>query len=288
MKKSYLVVSIALAFSTILSGCNEAQIAQYAKQNDIVLTPDQVESIANANQQNGNAYGKNKGNNIPVVKIGEGNKAVTVPADVAASALKGADGAQGPKGDPGVPGPQGEMGPQGPQGEKGDKGDQGIQGEKGDTGRGIERLEINDEGHLIAHYTDGDTQDVGAINNAPDPETPEWEKVGYELEALPSLVYSGNDDDIDWSFDYEISELSVKLVEVNDRNPSQKYHYRTHCKITITNFVRHSLAPQGNIRIDDSRLIPFSDLILQNGEYSFDLDSNSAVPYVSITGIYFI
>ena len=54
------------------------------------------------------------------------------------------NGATGPQG------PQGIQGPQGPQGEKGDRGDSGIEA----ATDGMYTLYVNEDGHLIAQYTD--------------------------------------------------------------------------------------------------------------------------------------
>ena len=116
--------------------------------------------------------------------------------------VTGADGAQGPKGDKGDTGAagkdgkngaDGKDGEQGPKGDKGDKGDtgaagkngkngvdgkngeQGPKGDKGDTGaagkngvdgkngRGVKSFEVNDEGHLMVTYSDGETVDLGKV-----------------------------------------------------------------------------------------------------------------------------
>ncbi len=78
----------------------------------------------------------------------------------------GAQGPQGEKGETGAQGPQGEKGEtgaQGPQGEKGDPGKDGKDGENGKDGLGIQSLEIDENGHLIATMTDGSKIDLGKI-----------------------------------------------------------------------------------------------------------------------------
>ncbi len=90
----------------------------------------------------------------------------------------GKDGQQGPKGDTGAQGPAGKDGQQGPkgdtgaQGPKGDKGDTGAQGPAGKNGkdgadgtdgRGVKSFVVNDEGHLIVTYSDGETADLGKV-----------------------------------------------------------------------------------------------------------------------------
>ena len=94
---------------------------------------------------------------------------------------KGDTGAQGPKGDKGdtgAQGPAGKDGKDGQQGPKGDKGAQGPKGDKGDqgpagkdgkdgangtNGRGVTAFVVNDEGHLIVTYSDGETADLGKV-----------------------------------------------------------------------------------------------------------------------------
>ena len=53
----------------------------------------------------------------------------------------------------GAPGPRGAQGIQGPKGDKGDKGDRGDSGIQASTD-GMYTLYVNEEGHLIAQYTD--------------------------------------------------------------------------------------------------------------------------------------
>ena len=82
---------------------------------------------------------------------------------------KGDKGAQGPKGDKGDQGPAGKDGKDGQQGPKGDKGDQGPAGKDGKDGRdgtdgrGVTAFVVNDEGHLIVTYSDGETADLGKV-----------------------------------------------------------------------------------------------------------------------------
>ena len=100
---------------------------------------------------------------------------------------KGDQGDKGPKGDQGVKGDQGEKGDQGDKGPKGDtgtpgkdgadgkdgvdgqpgkdgeKGPKGDRGADGKDGRGVKSFEINDEGHLIVTYSDGETVDLGKV-----------------------------------------------------------------------------------------------------------------------------
>ena len=98
--------------------------------------------------------------------------------------VDGKDGKQGPKGDKGdkgdtgAPGKNGadgkngvdgKDGKQGPKGDKGDKGDtgapgkNGVDGQDGKDGRGVKSFEVNDEGHLMVTYSDGETVDLGKV-----------------------------------------------------------------------------------------------------------------------------
>lgn len=78
---------------------------------------------------------------------------------------RGLQGATGPQGPQGVQGPKGDKGDPGPQGEKGDQGDIGPQGQQGLPGgsgvavpeAGMYAFSISDDGHLMLHYTDGDS-----------------------------------------------------------------------------------------------------------------------------------
>ena len=87
----------------------------------------------------------------------------------------GEDGEQGPKGDKGDKGDTGAAGKNGEQGPKGDKGDtgaagkngtdgkDGVDGQDGKDGRGVKSFEVNDEGHLMVTYSDGETVDLGKV-----------------------------------------------------------------------------------------------------------------------------
>lgn len=74
--------------------------------------------------------------------------------------LVGPEGIQGPAGATGAVGPKGDKGdtgPQGPQGIQGPPGPQGINGVVVEA-QGIYAFDVNDEGHLVLHYT-GDAPD---------------------------------------------------------------------------------------------------------------------------------
>lgn len=92
-----------------------------------------------------------------------------------ATGPQGNSGNTGPEGPQGIQGPMGPAGPQGPKGETGPAGPVGPQGPKGDKGdpgingvvveaQGTYAFDVNDEGHLILHYT-GDAPDF-SINDA--------------------------------------------------------------------------------------------------------------------------
>lgn len=279
MKRSLPLCAILL-LSFILSGCNDAQIAEYARQNDIILTPEQIQSIQDSQKPNNNS-------NIPVVKIGQGKNAISVPINTAAEVLKGEKGEKGDKGDKGERGAQGETGAQGTQGEKGDKGDKGDRGDRGETGRGIESLEINDEGHLIAHYTDGESQDVGSIRDNSKPEVNDYEKVGYVLKKTAELVYSGHVDyefPVPGHYDYEVLNLEARLIEVNPDIPSCKYKYKVTGKVRVTNFEDGGAGSSVYVHLDNTSSIGEA-MGNQDGDYDIDEEIISSIPYISITSV---
>lgn len=297
MRKS-LVVAVLLS-SFVLSGCTDAQIAQYAKQNDITLTPELINSIqqsqnpnTNKNNQgnnstvpgvnNGNFGNMNAGNtNTPTIKIGSGRNAVNVPVEAAVSVLKG------DKGDPGAQGPQGQQGPQGVEGAKGDrgeKGDKGDQGEKGDTGRGIDHMQINDEGHLITYYTDGTNEDCGSVkdNSSPIPSTPDYEKVGYEINVPDDYERIGTISKSGYSYDYELKEFNIKLVEVNNNVPGRKYHYFCHYRFIISNCATMNPGAIFAVNLDNGDN-SFGYFSISNGEAGRDNDLYTSVPAVGLS-----
>ena len=63
----------------------------------------------------------------------------------------------------GATGAQGVKGEDGATGEKGDTGATGAQGETGAAGRGIETAKLDENGHLIITYSDGTSEDAGAV-----------------------------------------------------------------------------------------------------------------------------
>lgn len=69
----------------------------------------------------------------------------------------GRNGTDGKNGIDGLPGKPGDVGPRGQRGLRGKTGD------KGDDGRGIEDVYIDENGHLIIVFTDGEKKDVGRI-----------------------------------------------------------------------------------------------------------------------------
>ena len=77
---------------------------------------------------------------------------------------KGDKGDKGEKGDQGIPGIKGDKGDKGDQGETGLNGEKG---EKGDAGKGISKIELNNDNRLVITYTDGTTQilDLQKIND---------------------------------------------------------------------------------------------------------------------------
>lgn len=83
--------------------------------------------------------------------------------------LKGKDGKDGPPGKdgidgkPGKDGRPGKDGKDGKQGVKGKDGKNGKDGKDGKDGRGIDNVYIDDEGHLIIVFTDGEKKDVGRV-----------------------------------------------------------------------------------------------------------------------------
>lgn len=73
--------------------------------------------------------------------------------------LSGIQGPRGPQGTQGETGPQGSVGPQGPQGIQGPQGPEGPKGASGVavSASGIFAFNVNDAGHLILSYADGDS-----------------------------------------------------------------------------------------------------------------------------------
>ena len=72
--------------------------------------------------------------------------------------LSGIQGPSGPQGVQGETGPQGNVGPQGPQGIQGPQGPEGPMGPSGVavSASGIFAFNVNDAGHLILSYANGD------------------------------------------------------------------------------------------------------------------------------------
>ncbi|MCZ9290972.1 ExeM/NucH family extracellular endonuclease [Corynebacterium lehmanniae] len=81
----------------------------------------------------------------------------------------GRDGADGANGAPGKNGPAGQDGAPGKNGVDGKDGRDGVNGQDGKDGldgkdgRGVQSFEVNDEGHLIVTYSDGETADLGKV-----------------------------------------------------------------------------------------------------------------------------
>lgn len=73
--------------------------------------------------------------------------------------LSGIQGPRGPQGTQGEAGPQGNIGPQGPQGIQGPQGPEGPRGTSGVavSASGVFAFNVNDAGHLILSYADGDS-----------------------------------------------------------------------------------------------------------------------------------
>lgn len=81
----------------------------------------------------------------------------------------GKDGETGPKGDTGKDGADGKDGANGEDGAKGPKGDEGkpgkdgADGSEGKDGRGIKSVTTNHKGEVVVTYTDGTTDNLGAL-----------------------------------------------------------------------------------------------------------------------------
>lgn len=75
----------------------------------------------------------------------------------------GKNGIPGRDGKDGLPGAEGKQGPPGKDGRDGKPGVKGKNGKDGEDGRGIEDVYINEEGHLIIVFTDGEKKDVGRV-----------------------------------------------------------------------------------------------------------------------------
>ena len=78
----------------------------------------------------------------------------------------GKDGRDGAKGEDGADGQDGKDGVDGKDGKDGENGVNGQDGKDGEDGRGIANLEVNEDGELIATYTDGETQNLGRVVGA--------------------------------------------------------------------------------------------------------------------------
>lgn len=77
--------------------------------------------------------------------------------------LPGKDGKNGINGKDGLPGAEGKQGAPGKDGKDGKPGAKGKNGKDGKDGRGIEDVYIDDNGHLIIVFTDGEKKDVGKV-----------------------------------------------------------------------------------------------------------------------------
>ena len=75
-------------------------------------------------------------------------------------------------------------GADGQNGEQGPKGDTGAAGKDGKDGRGIANLEVNEDGELIATYTDGETQNLGRVVGA---DAPAGEGSSVSDRCLPTV-----------------------------------------------------------------------------------------------------
>ncbi len=75
----------------------------------------------------------------------------------------GKDGIPGRDGKDGLPGIEGKQGVPGKDGKDGRPGVKGKNGKDGKDGRGIEDVYIDEEGHLIIVFTDGEKKDVGRV-----------------------------------------------------------------------------------------------------------------------------
>ena len=75
----------------------------------------------------------------------------------------GKDGVDGQDGKDGVDGRDGKQGPKGDKGDTGAAGKDGVDGQDGKDGRGVKSFEVNDEGHLMVTYSDGETVDLGKV-----------------------------------------------------------------------------------------------------------------------------
>lgn len=51
---------------------------------------------------------------------------------------------------------------------KGEQGEKGDKGDTGEAGRGIDHMEINDNGELVVYYTDGTNQNLGSVGSGSD------------------------------------------------------------------------------------------------------------------------
>ncbi len=104
----------------------------------------------------------------------------------------GATGAQGETGATGATGAQGETGATGEQGETGATGATGAQGETGATGaagRGIVTAKLDGNGHLIITYSDGTSEDAGAVPEHAKRDPLVYVALGISILALILCLY---------------------------------------------------------------------------------------------------
>ena len=106
------------------------------------------------------------GRGIANLEVNEDGELMVTYSDGETQNLGRVAGADGQDGTDGVDGKDGEQGQKGDKGDKGDTGaagKNGVDGQDGKDGRGVKSFEVNDEGHLMVTYSDGETVDLGKV-----------------------------------------------------------------------------------------------------------------------------
>jgi len=172
----------------------------------------------------------------------------------------GATGPQGEQGATGAQGPQGETGATGAQGPQGEKGDKGDKGDTGEAGRGIDHMEINDNGELVVYYTDGTNQNLGSVG-------------GGEATDSQYLIFSPLADGT-----YSVAIKSDYRTVVESLNIPEEYEGK---KVT-------QIATEGFAECTNLKTITFPDTIKEIGKSAFQdcsLLENVILPHnISIIG----
>lgn len=263
MKKSLLLLPLTMAF---LCGCKESSTIQtYQPPINVETSIQNEEATVKKTNQKATKNTKNntnkntktttttttapKTNNSTIKDLiidGNGNLVATT----ASNAFK----IIGP-----VQGAQGPVGPQGPE---------GARGQKGEDGRGIDHCELDADKNLIIHYTDGTSQNVGCVAVSETPKH-DYEQVGYELACEATLPYTNENG--------TLNSISIKLVSVDENNPSRKYTYSVSINCEASQYTNAVVC-----RLDGvTKWIGFPP-ITKNTNSDITVELKSSIPYVKI------